>query len=315
MNITIVAFDIWGFNKLIVDQLKNKGHEVTFINSHDIKYVYKNKNERIKNFFLKTFLKKNIKKDFLNKELIDRAKNLSPQDCILVVNPFYFRNILGILKTKTTNLIAYNYDSLEKVPLPNNYETLFSRTFSFDTIDVKKNTHLSFLPNYIYLDKDINKTPKNKVFMILSDSIEREEILNKIAFLLDKKAIKNFEFIVLKPSLKKHHPNTKIISKGIGLNEVIAQMKNSEILIDLIRDNQTGLSFRIFEAMALHKKLITNNQTIKDYDFYNPNNILIIDQDTISIPDTFLNSEYEPLNEQIYQKYTLENWIKTVFNI
>ena len=91
-------------------------------------------------------------------------------------------------------------------------------------------------------------------------------------------------------------------------------MKNAEILVDLVRQNQTGLSFRFFEAMALHKKVITNNQTIKQYDFYNENNILLIDNENIIIPDTFLNSKYQPLPEELYKKYTVENWIATAFN-
>ena len=33
----------------------------------------------------------------------------------------------------------------------------------------------------------------------------------------------------------------------------------SGIIVDLVRDNQTGLSFRIFEALGLRKKIITNN--------------------------------------------------------
>ncbi len=100
---------------------------------------------------------------------------------------------------------------------------------------------------------------------------------------------------------------------AMKLDTVIEKMKEAEILIDLVRQNQTGLSFRIFEAMALHKKIITNNTTIKDYDFYNENNILVIDNENITIPETFLNSEYQPLSEELYQKYTLDNFTKTVF--
>lgn len=313
MKITIVAFDIWGFNKLIVDKLTSNGHDVIFINSSSINYTYKNKAERIKNFFSKTFLNKNIKKGFLNNELIRRAQNLQQQDYILVINSFHFTNILEILRTKTENLITYNYDSLARIPLPKNHKTLFNKIYSFDVEDVKNNNNFNLLTNFIYLEKTLDDFSENKAFMILSDSPEREKTLNRIAYILEEKNISNFEFIVLKPSLNNFHKKIIITKKFISLNNVVEKMKNAEILIDLVRKDQTGLSFRIFEAMALNKKLITNNKTIVDYDFYNPNNILIIDDENIIIPNTFLNSKYEPLPNNIYDKYTLDHWVKTVF--
>jgi|SRR5690554_316948 len=314
MKITIVAFDIWGFNKFIVDRLRQLGHEVTFINSFEIRYAYKNKWQRVANFFSKIFLKKNIKKVFLDETLYNTINQLELQDRILIINPFYFKpNILEQLKKKTNRFLAYNYDSLTRIPLPDDYETLFEKIFSFDIDDVKQHKFLNLLPNFIYLEKHQNPIQKNKAFMILSKSKEREIILHKIAAILDKKKIKNYEFIILKPALKINNKNVTLTKKHVSLSIVEEKMKNAEILIDLVRKNQTGLSFRIFEAMALHKKVITNNTTIKEYDFYNPNNILIIDENISDISDDFLNNKYEHVPDSIYQKYTVDGWVKKVF--
>ena len=87
------------------------------------------------------------------------------------------------------------------------------------------------------------------------------------------------------------------------------------MLLDLTRENQTGLSFRIFEAMALKKKIITNNPTVKDYDFYNPENILIIDDDLLNISSSFFEGSYQELSPEVYRKYTLESWVETVFSL
>ncbi len=314
MRITIVAFDLWGFNKKIANYLSNQGHEVTFLDSSSIKYVYKNKWDQIKNFLRKIILNKNIKKEYLNKSLIAKITDLPKQDVILIVNPSRFiKDILNLLRKKTNKLIAYNYDSLARMPLPENHDTLFDKIFSFDINDVAENCNLSLLTNYIYLDKHINPTPKNKAFMILSKSYEREIILSEIADIFDKKRL-NYEFIVANPATKKVNKKIHLTEHHIKLDVVIEKMKDAEILLDLVRQNQTGLSFRIFEAMALHKKIITNNQTIKQYNFYNENNILVIDNENIIIPDTFLNSKYQPLPENLYKKYTLESWLSTAFN-
>src|SRR5690606_10783659 len=315
MKITIVAFDIWGFNKKIAEYLISQGHEVNFIDTSKIKYVYKNKMERIKNFFSKTFLRKNIKKNYLQNYLNIKISNLSSQDCILIINPGYFKNdILSQLRLKTKHFVAYNYDSLKRCPLPDNSDTLFDKIFSFDLEDVKNYPSLELLTNFIYLPQSRNIEPKNKVFMILSDSLEREIILNKIAENLEDKNIENFEFIVLRPSYNQHHKKTIIIKKAMDLDTVVNKMMDAEILVDLIRKDQTGLSFRIFEAMALGKKIITNNATIKQYDFYNPNNILIIDENNIDIPEDFLHSKYQEIDKRIYNKYTIESWTKKILN-
>lgn len=72
------------------------------------------------------------------------------------------------------------------------------------------------------------------------------------------------------------------------------------------------MTFRVFEAIGLNKKLITTNKDIINYDFYNPNNIFIWDENIKEIPKDFLNKEYEKLPENIYRKYSLENWVKTI---
>lgn len=316
MKITIVAFDIWGFSQKIVDHLKLHDHEVTFIDTSKIRYTYKNNRERIKNFFSKTFLNKNIKKNYLQNYLYSTTRDLAFQECILIINPGYFNSeVLDNLRAKTNRFIAYNYDSLKRAPLPTNFDNLFDKIFSFDIEDVRNFSYLELLTNFAYLPKKKFPVVKNKAFMILSNSYEREKILNVIAEIFQNKGIQNFEFLILNPALKKHHNKITLIKKPIDLEFVIDKMCNAEILIDLVRNEQTGLSFRIFEAMALSKKIITNNASIKDYDFYNPNNILIIDENDISIPNSFLYSEYQDIDELIYKKYTIDSWVNKIFEL
>src|SRR5690606_30993001 len=133
---------------------------------------------------------------------------------------------------------------------------LFDEIYSFDLEDVKKNSFLQHLSNFNYLKEKFNLKPKNKAFIIISQSETRECILNKIADHFDAINIKNYQFIVHNPKLKKLNKNIEIITNHIPLDEINLMMENAEILIDLVRPNQTGLSFRIFEAMALHKKII-----------------------------------------------------------
>jgi hypothetical protein len=96
------------------------------------------------------------------------------------------------------------------------------------------------------------------------------------------------------------------------LSEVNDYINRSKVLLDINRLGQIGLTFRVFESLGLEKKLITTNADIKNYDFYNPNNILIIDEKNPVIPAAFFENEYEKIPESILQKYTLKGWTKTV---
>lgn len=315
MKITVLSLDLYGFNEFIAKELQKKEIDVTYINSAEFKYNYKNFTERSKNFLSKTFFKRNLKKLKQTEFVLNKISN-DIQDVTLVIDPAHFNHtILKEIRKKSKKLIAYNYDSMVQLPLPSDKITYFDEIYSFDKNDCEK-YQFKFITNFIYIPKEeIKPNFDLKVFTIQSKSQDRMHTINKIANELDRLSIKNYEFHIYGKPSNNANKNIIFFNERISFDFFKNKMKNAEILLDLVRKGQNGLSFRIFEAMALQKKLITTNKNITRYDFYNPNNILVIDTDNISIPASFLNSKYEPLNEQIYQKYTLENWIQTVFNI
>lgn len=114
----------------------------------------------------------------------------------------------------------------------------------------------------------------------------------------------------------KPYENTKInfLKKGISYEENICKMKDADVLVDFINGKHCGLSFRTFEAMGYDKKLITTNAEIIKYDFYNPNNIFVLNNDNLAKLNEFLEKPYEPLPVEIKQKYSFTNWIRYVFD-
>lgn len=59
------------------------------------------------------------------------------------------------------------------------------------------------------------------------------------------------------------------------------------------------------------RKLVTTNSDIKNYDFYNENNILIYSE-PIDLDSPFFKNEYEELSDALYEKYSLKNWLITM---
>ncbi|WBV54816.1 hypothetical protein PFY10_11220 [Chryseobacterium daecheongense] len=325
MKICVISYDFWGYDKHIVDTLCKKG-----IDAHHIKIgnvTHSNFQERATNAISKVFLNKNLKTEKRQQFVIDSLAALGPQDQILVLNPDTFDiSTLQEIKAYSKRLITYLYDSLERLPVEIEKLKLFDKIFSFDIIDVKKHA-FEKLTNYIYLDHHSSEeqNPEMDLFYITSYDNKRVSFIK----LLTKKLIAlNLKFqimIIGKKSWKNQLKNLFITVpeslsiifsiKKISHQDLPGYYKNSKALLDLTRENQHGLSFRVFEAMALEKKIITDNKAIKDYDFYNPNNILVLDETCSNLNTQFFEQPYEKIPDNIYYFYTIDNWTNKLFDL
>ncbi|MDR7210858.1 hypothetical protein [Flavobacterium piscis] len=319
MKICLISFDFFSFDQNIVLELKRNNIEAHHIDISKYKYRYPSFFSKLTNFLNKIFFKKNIKKIELEKDILSRLEKLGPQNHILVIRPDRLTKQTHLeIKKYTKNYIAYIYDSCTRFPVDHLLkDKIFDTIYSFDARDCKK-FGFNFITNYIYLEKraiqPLSKT-NNTIFIILSID-ERFHSLNKIANYLSQNAIQ-FKFIIIgKRKPKNCNENIIYTDKPIFIDTLMNELENSNVYLDLIRKDHNGLSFRIFEALAMQRKIITTNKSITEYDFYNPNNILVLDEnEEINISPDFLNTPYKPLNEAVYYKYTIENWVKTVFKL
>lgn len=138
--------------------------------------------------------------------------------------------------------------------------------------------------------------------------------LLKVAQFLKDNNIKYNFYVMEKPNMESDL--VTFISKRMSNKEVIENINNSKIIVDIHKYGmQEGLTFRVFEALGFRKKLITTNKDIKTYDFYNPNNIYVIeDIENINIPISFFETNYEDVSQQILKKYTLKTWVTTILD-
>lgn len=317
MKICIISFDSTYFDHNIALELKRRNIDANHIDASKFKYKYKSIFERIVINFKNKEYKKQIKQKGLEEYILNQLKKSGNQDSILFIRPDKVskKTHLEIKKT-TKNYLAYIYDSCNRFPIEHLLSGVFDEIFSFDIKDVKK-YNFTFISNYIYMDKremDANEL-NNNIFIVISID-ERFEFLNKIANYLSNKKIK-YKFIAVGKKIPKKANNNIIFSrKSLAPTDLQEDLEHSKIFLDLIRKNHNGLSFRVFEALAMQRKIITTNKSIQEYDFYNPNNILILDENSeINISNEFLITPYEPLDNLIYYKYTIENWVNKVFKI
>ena len=63
------------------------------------------------------------------------------------------------------------------------------------------------------------------------------------------------------------------------------------------------------EALFLERKLITNKTDIKNYDFYNHDNIFILGEDNINEIKEFINKPYKKIDQDIIDYYDFDQWL------
>ena len=325
MKICVISYDFWGYDQYIVETLQAKHIDAHHIKIADVTYA--DFSERAANAVSKIFLNKNIKAEKRQKFVLDSLEKLGYQDQILVLNPDTFDlSTLKQIRKCSDRLITYLYDSLDRIPVDQSKLELFNKIFSFDIVDIQR-YGFEKLTNYIYLPHlSCNiQNPETDLFYITSYDHKRVAFIKLLTKRLLELHLK-FQIMVIGKKGWKHQLKNLFMTVPENLNILFSvkkishkklpeYYKNSRVLLDLTRENQYGLSFRIFEAMAMEKKIITDNEMIKNYDFYNPNNILVLDETCSNLNLSFFESPYEKIPEDVYYKYTLENWTNKVFNI
>jgi len=89
----------------------------------------------------------------------------------------------------------------------------------------------------------------------------------------------------------------------------------SRAILDIEHPCQRGLTMRTFETMGSHKKLITTNKQVRDYDFFNEDNICVVDRNAPQVSVKFLESPFVPIPAEIYQRYSIEGWVDEVLGL
>ena len=319
-RILLVMPNYYGFDEVVNDVLtKYSNCEVHFIN-YDVGFKYVNLFQRLKNFYSKVILKKNLKPQFKEKYFLDLVKSFDHFDYVIANRPDILPvSLLNELKTKSNNKILLLWDSLEKVPIAHSIIGYFDKVFSFDINDCK-NFKFSKIENFHFESNSSSRAVEvghdtyDAVFLGTVDKrIDDLKII--LDYLKSKNKLVRAYLHIPKERNLVYKEDITILKKIVPFKYSHSFIRNCKIIIDLAHDNQTGLSFRVFEAMKFQKKLITTNRNIKNFDFYRSENIYIVDNiNEINISADFFESPYCPLPQDIYDKYSAKSWVEKIMS-
>lgn len=222
--------------------------------------------------------------------------------------------------------ILYVWDSVKNRSHIFQNSDCYQKVLTFDPEDAKK---FGFFFRPLFFTKEFERHGEQQVehdlCFIGTVHSDRYEIISKLSRSLFAEC-RPFLFLYfhekwfyrLNKLLKKSYRNShedEFAFKTISKQKVVEHLSVSSVILDIEHPFQSGLTMRTFEVLGQRKKLATTNASIKSYDFYNPNNIFVIDRQNPYIPQEFFLAAYEDIPELIYRKYTLESWINDCFSL
>ena len=325
-RILFICSPFFGYYKHIMTEFEHLGYEVDYYNDRPTENAIVKGLIKIK----KNLVNKLIKRYF--KKILDETSSIKYDKVIIVNGKIFNKEIILSLKKqqKHAEFIFYTWDSIELYPNVKEFLSEFNRCYSFDLKDCENIKELKFLPlfytkpyeiiGYCNNEKNINydilsicTVHPNRYTIITSlfPNLESKGIriysfmfLNKLQFIYNKIFVKEFK----KSKIK------EFSFKPLSEEQILKYINKSKIIFDIPHNKQSGLTMRTIESLGAKKKLITTNSDIKKYDFYDENNIFIIENNNLNKIEDFIKNEYRNKNNEIYRKYSISNWSYTIIN-
>lgn len=304
----------YGFDDVVIEGLnKYSNCEVANIN-YDVGFTYTNIFQRLDNAFSKVFLGRNKKPYLKERYFFQMVSKFETIDYLLVNRPDILPSSVlnkALEKAEVSKLLLW--DSLEKVPVSKEIWQRFDQIYSFDKRDCETYGFIK-INNFHFYKAEENDPPINNDALFLGTVDSRIKDLEKLMDYLIRQGL-NAQAVLHVPREREltFQANVTVLDKIVPFNKSDVFAKSTRIIIDLAHKNQVGLSFRVYEAMALGKKLITTNVHIKNYDFYDDRNIFVIeDINNIVIPPSFFEENYFSLSPYLVEKYSIKSWVEEI---
>lgn len=264
-------------------------------------------------------------------KIINAHKNEKIDYILIVRCDMVSPKILKIFRRTFPNskLCLHLWDSLSNIKGINKKLKYFDVITSFDRKDCEENENLIFRPLFY-----MNKNRVESVRMDLADKdidiyfcgtihSDRFKIIKSIKNQCSQLGLKydgyhylqsKFVYTYFKILKKEFKRTNKRDFKFdvLPAEDLSEKVSRSKSILDIQHPKQAGLTMRTIETLGMEKKIITTNEDIKNYDFYNSENIMIIDRSNPTISADFIVTPFNKIPNNIWEKYSLEQWVYDV---
>lgn len=321
-RVLLIAPKFFGYEQEIFAEIIRLGMRVDFLPDRPFEKAFMKALMR----FLPSWCSFQLSNSFFIKKI--RAFKCADYSIILIIQGEGITpRILAMLRNKypKAKMIFYTWDSIENKPKIKRNLRYYDQCFTFDPEDAKaygmKFRPLFFSPGFDKPNSDSHTYDLSFIGTVHSDRYRIVHLL--IKQLPPEKRV--YIYLYLQApwmyDLRRIFTNTlsganRNSFKFSPLSKDVVQevFFASRSILDIEHPGQRGATMRTFEAIGSHRKLITTNVALQDYDFYNPRNILIIDRYAPKLDSDFLNTSYEPLPEEIRSRYSIKAWVQDVIS-
>lgn len=247
-----------------------------------------------------------IKGESISRSIITRLRNVHPE----------------------AKIVMYYWDSIANNHNAKGMLKSFDKVLSFDKND-SRNFGLEFLPLFYIpqYESIAKKDVSQKYDLMFAGTVhsERYEFVNGIVKQIENAGGKCFTWFYFPSKVnfyKLKWDNPKFRKADIkdfqftpmSREKLLGYYAESRIQIDMQHPKQTGLTMRTIETLGAKKKLITTNADVVNYDFYRPENVLVVDRYNPVISKEFVEAPWKEIPEEIYKKYSISSWLNTIFS-
>ena len=321
-KILLVMPQFFGYETQISGKLRSRGADVTFVGDRPSLSTLAKIATRISPGMMKPFADRHFRNIFgsIAADSFDYILIIKGESMSIAVTKEMFARFPSAKK------IFYLWDSFKNSKGAFTKLSLFDEVLTFDPVDAKQTPGVRFRPLFYadsYLARHESMKPAIDVLFVGTAHTDRFPVLRKLRealppgtrvyyylFLASKLVFWGRK--VLDPRLK-HSGIADFKFVPLSGSENAALFQQAFAIADVERKVQRGLTMRTLEVLAAHKKLITTNAQVRDYDFYDSNNILVIDRNEPVVPADFFNTDFRAGDPSILQRYSLDGWIDDVF--
>lgn len=314
-KVVLISPDFFNLSTIIKDEIEKNGYECKWFDDRPSK-------KTIDKILLRISLK--LEKGKINRyfnSIIEYCKQEKPSKLIVIIGQCFSVKHYKLLKEACPDieLVFYNWDSIANFPITKDNFTFFDRAYSFDLTDCKK-YDIPFLPLFYSYEKEKGVEDLD-YSVIVTVKKGKYADLHNITSQLDEKYQNKFSHLYLQSkSLYRYYKmSDKTFKKAkkdeftydrLDPKKVEEVFNRSKMVVDIVMAKQAGLTIRTIDTLHLKKKLITNNENIKEYPFYTPQNILVCkDGDKIDFDSDFFTKPFDE-NHSVDESYSLQSFVK-----
>lgn len=323
-RILFLGLETMGYEKKILDKMRELGAEVDYHSERPVSSQFGKAIVKMAPSML------DKKTEAYYHEILEQHKGTKYDIVFIMKCDTPTKRVLQEIRSYFPNaeLRLHMWDSLVNIPNINEKLKLFDRITSFDRKDCEKHPEFGFRPLF-YIDSFTEESKEPIAYDVSfcgTIHSDRYIVLENIRKQCEDRGMKFYGYYYMQSKLAyyylklrdkrfKNVPMNALKFQTIGSEEVNRIFNASKAIVDIQHPSQAGLTMRTIETLGAKKKLITTNPDIKNYDFYNENNVCVIDRENPVVSEEFLRAEYKEVDENVYKYYSLGRWVLDVLTL